>query len=123
MGDAINTAARLESVNKHLGTRVCISETSVNRCSGFKFRPVGNLVLKGKTDSVKVFEPHIEGSAQNAGLREYQNAYNLMENQSAEALEAFKLLSLNHPDDPLVIFHRDRFERGETGATIVMKEK
>ena len=26
LGDPVNTAARLESVNKHLGTRLCLSE-------------------------------------------------------------------------------------------------
>ncbi|MGI9551943.1 MAG: adenylate/guanylate cyclase domain-containing protein, partial [Aurantibacter sp.] len=31
LGDAINTAARLESANKQLGTRVCVSETTVEQ--------------------------------------------------------------------------------------------
>ena len=56
-GDAINTAARLESVNKQIGTRVCVSGTTIEHCHGVPCRPVGELVLKGKSESVAAFEP------------------------------------------------------------------
>ncbi len=52
-GDAINTAARLETVNKHLGTRICISGDTVSRCTHFTGRPVGSLVLKGKSGGLR----------------------------------------------------------------------
>ena len=56
-GDAMNTAARLESVNKHLGTKICISTATVNRAHDFIGRPVGNLILKGKREGIKVLSP------------------------------------------------------------------
>jgi adenylate cyclase len=48
LGDAVNTAARLESVNRHLGTRICVSEATLSGCPGAAARPVGLLVMKGK---------------------------------------------------------------------------
>ena len=48
LGDPVNTASRLESVNKHLGTRVCVSEATLAGCTGVVTRPVGRLVLIGK---------------------------------------------------------------------------
>jgi adenylate cyclase len=35
-GDTINTASRLEAVNKQLGTRICVSEAVVARMDEFK---------------------------------------------------------------------------------------
>ena len=49
-GDSINTAARLESVNKHLGTLICSSGPTAEQCPDHLFRSVGGLVLKGKTE-------------------------------------------------------------------------
>lgn len=55
-GDVINTASRLEGANKLLGTRICVSEAVVERCTGFVGRPAATLLLKGKTQPVRVFE-------------------------------------------------------------------
>jgi adenylate cyclase len=46
-GDTINTAARLETANKQLGTRICVSEGVVSRDPDFKGRPVGDPMLRG----------------------------------------------------------------------------
>ena len=61
LGDTINTASRLESVNKHLGTRMCVSENTLSGCTGVVTRPVGRLVLKGKTEPLMVFQPMYNG--------------------------------------------------------------
>lgn len=123
MGDAINTAARLETVNKHLGTRVCVSESTVMQCSGITFRPIGCLMLKGKANSVKVFEPTEILSTQTADNDSYFHAYQKMEKLEPEALNAFSDLSGQFNDDSLVSFHLNRLKNGESGTTIVMKEK
>ena len=57
LGDAVNTTARLETVNGQLGTNVCISGATVDACPGFSGRPVGTLVLKGKSEGIEAFEP------------------------------------------------------------------
>ena len=57
MGDTVNLASRLESVNRIYGTQILASEATA-RAAGkdFLFREVDALVVKGKTESSKVFE-------------------------------------------------------------------
>ena len=56
-GDTINVAARLEAVNKQLGTRICISAAAAERADGFSGRPVGDLRLRGKSETLRAYEP------------------------------------------------------------------
>jgi adenylate cyclase len=57
IGDAVNLGARLESLNKEYGTRIIISQMTRERLSGrFRFRPLGDVVVKGKTQPVEIFE-------------------------------------------------------------------
>jgi adenylate cyclase len=122
-GDAINTAARLESVNKHLGTRLCVSETTRVSCGGVKFRPIGELVLAGKAAPLAVFEP-VHDSTDATYFDIYEEAYEKMgDGDNAAALELFEQLSRSNPDDPMVRFHLARLRAGEDGVVIVMAQK
>ena len=56
-GDTINTAARLETANKYLGTRICVSEAVARQVPGFRGRRVGELMLRGKTEWLGAYEP------------------------------------------------------------------
>ena len=56
-GDTINVAARLEGANKRSGTRICVSATLAGKVEDFTGRPVGDLVLRGKTEALRAFEP------------------------------------------------------------------
>jgi len=56
VGDTANTAARLESLNKHLGTHVLAAESVVQDSAGLLLRPLGLFRLKGKADPTSVFE-------------------------------------------------------------------
>ena len=56
VGDTANTAARLESLNKHLGTHILAAETVVQDSDGLLLRPLGSFRLRGKTDPTSVFE-------------------------------------------------------------------
>jgi adenylate cyclase len=56
IGDAVNLASRLESLNKELGTTVLVSENTVRRGGdGFDFRELSAVTVKGKTQAVNVF--------------------------------------------------------------------
>lgn len=123
LGDAINTASRLESINKQLGTRMCVSGATVAQCSEFIGRPSGRLVLKGKTEAVSTFEPLTDEQASQPQNVEYLVAYALMEKESPDAKEAFHKLADKYPDDPLAVYHFKRLEAGETGCLVVMKGK
>jgi adenylate cyclase len=56
-GDAVNVAARLEGLNKQLGTRICVSSDTKERCTGITFRFLGSSMVKGKTHPIDVWEP------------------------------------------------------------------
>ena len=122
-GDAINTAARMESVNKHLGTRVCISGFTVAGCPDFIGRPVGTLVLKGKTKGIEAFEPLTRAEAESPAVAAYLAAFELLKREDPGANSAFAALAENYPDDPLAALHLKRLRSGENGTTIVMTEK
>jgi len=57
IGDAVNLGSRLESLNKEYGTRIIISETTRAALDGrYLIRPLGEVVVKGKTEPVAIFE-------------------------------------------------------------------
>jgi len=57
IGDAVNLGSRLESLNKQYGTRIIISEATRERLSRpYRLRPLGDVVVKGKTQPVAIFE-------------------------------------------------------------------
>jgi adenylate cyclase len=57
IGDAVNLGSRLESLNKQYGTRIIISDATRDRLTGrYRFRPLGDVVVKGKTYPVAIFE-------------------------------------------------------------------
>jgi adenylate cyclase len=124
LGDPVNTAARLESVNKQLGTLVCVSEATLSGCTGVTARPIGKLVLKGKTQPLMVYQPEIPEEDQSAiPDPEYALAYRLMADNDPLAFEAFQSLAATRPDDPLVKLHLGRLAKGQTGDVIVFTEK
>lgn len=57
----MNVAARLERAKEVIGTRICVSESAVAQVPSFVGRPVGMLLLTGKTQPLKCFEPLAPG--------------------------------------------------------------
>jgi adenylate cyclase len=55
-GDTVNTASRMDGLNKYLGTEVLVSEESVARLNGLVAREVGKFMLKGKAQPIVVHE-------------------------------------------------------------------
>lgn len=124
LGDPINTAARLESVNKHLGTLVCISEATLSGQPDLPVRPVGRLVLKGKTQALMVYQPIIADAGKEATRdTAYDEAFQLLHDENPEALHAFEALAKERPDDPLAALHLKRLQAGARGDLIVMESK
>ena len=120
-GDTVNTAARMESVNSHLGTRPCVSGETAKACKTIQFRPVGARVLKEKSQPVEAFEP-VSGMSAEA-LEAYLAVFALIKAEAPNAAEELERLAAEAGDDPLVNFHRNRLAAGQTGATIVFQEK
>jgi adenylate cyclase len=123
LGDPVNTAARLESVNKHLGTRMCVSEAILADNPDAVVRPVGRLVLKGKSQALAVFEPVTEDAMPRAPLEDYRRAFDALHQEEPQAAALFAQLAQAWPQDPLVLLHHSRLAAGEQGDLIVMSAK
>jgi len=115
-GDTINTAARLEAANKFLGTRICVSGAVADRAEGFQGRPVGNLILRGRCEPLRAYEPLPTATFKTSATAEYAAAYAKLEAGDAAAMPAFAALVGLHADDPLAGFHLRRLLNGASGA-------
>jgi adenylate cyclase len=57
IGDNVNLGSRLESLNKEYSTRIIISDATRARLTSiYDIRPLGDVVVKGKTRAVAIFE-------------------------------------------------------------------
>lgn len=56
VGDVANTASRIEGLNKQLGTRLLASAEALSEVTGFVLRPVGEFLLAGKSEPIRVAE-------------------------------------------------------------------
>ena len=122
-GDAINTAARLETANKYLGTRICVSEHVVAQIPSFTGRPIGTVLLPGKTEPLKLFEPLSAERMESSAIKAYQAAFAKLEAGDPSANQAFAAVVGEYVDDPLAIFHLKRTLAGEAGVNIILSEK
>ncbi|MCC7046643.1 MAG: adenylate/guanylate cyclase domain-containing response regulator, partial [Alphaproteobacteria bacterium] len=118
--DTINTAARLEGANKPLGTRVCVSGTLAGKVADFKGRPVGDLVLRGKNEALRTFEPLRAEEFGSPATASYLDAFAKLETGDPQAMAAFAAHVGKQPGDQLASFHLKRLLNGQTGTRIVM---
>ncbi|MCP5367906.1 MAG: response regulator [Hyphomicrobiales bacterium] len=122
-GDAVNTTARLETANKRLGTRVCVSADTVAQIPDFLGRPVGTLRLKGKENPIAVFEPLPDDPAVRAALAEYTAAFDKLAAGDADAVASLAAFVSTHPDDRLAAFHLERLLAGHGGPDISLADE
>jgi adenylate cyclase len=61
IGDNVNLGARLESLNKNYNSRIIISDaTRVLLRGAYDVQPLGDVVVKGKTRSIAIFEIKVD---------------------------------------------------------------
>jgi adenylate cyclase len=122
-GDAINTAARLESANKFFGTRIMVSENTSRLVADFAGRPIGKLVLKGRSSGLQTFEPLSRDDYRSERVQAYLDAYSSIVDGDDSAVKKLRTLAGIYPDDPLTRFHMLRLEAGEHGEVIILAGK
>jgi adenylate cyclase len=123
LGDAVNTASRLEGLNKYFGTRLCVSEVTRAECKGIPFRPMGMVIVKGKTQALGVFEPLSEERAASDYIKRYLHAYEHLEAGVEDTLALFEELYAENPYDGCVEIHLERLRAGTRSPEIAMTEK
>ena len=110
MGDGVNIAARLEALNRELGTTICVSD-SVYREAGERLwlRPVDTVSVKGRKGELLVYEllgirdsdAEVAASADDIALCQLTVAayalYNQQDWEQAEA--AYAIIAEQFPDD------------------------
>ncbi|QOZ24858.1 adenylate/guanylate cyclase domain-containing protein [Bradyrhizobium sp. CCBAU 51753] len=120
-GDTINIAARLEAANKVLGTRICVSDTVANTAEKFRGRPVGDLVLRGRSEPLRAHEPLSPAAFDGAAAAQYASAFAKLESGDIAAMPAFAALVGIHADDPLASYHLRRLLNGAKGARVQLE--
>ena len=122
-GDTINVAARLEAANKQLGIRVCVSAILAARVMDFRGRPVGDLVLRGRTEPLRVFEPLRLEQFEDPATNSYLGAFAKLEAGDPGAIAVFAAHVGKRAEDQLASFHLRRLLNGGTGTRIAMDER
>jgi adenylate cyclase len=56
VGDIVNTASRIEDLNKYLGTRILVSGEALYQLDGFLARELGEFLLAGKSKPTVIYE-------------------------------------------------------------------
>jgi adenylate cyclase len=82
-GDTVNTASRMDGLNKYLETEILVSEEVIAGLDGFVTRPVGKFLLKGKANAVVVHE--LVCSIEEAGVKQRKSLETF-----ADALSSFR---------------------------------
>ena len=123
LGDNVNSASRLESLNKFFGTRIAVSEAAALLAPDVPMRLVANVIVKGKTLPMKIYEPLAATLVESGYAARYAAAYALLEAGSAETLSRFEALAIEQPDDGVVAFHLERLRRGIIEQEVVLQEK
>jgi adenylate cyclase len=119
-GDTINVTARLETANKQLGTRICVSANLAEKVQEFRGRPVGDLVLRGKSEALRAFEPLSCEQCESDATDSYVHAFAKLEATDPSTIASFAAHVGKYPDDPLAGFHLKRLLNGAIGTRIVM---
>ena len=110
IGDTVNTSARIENLNKLLGTKILISGTVIENLVGFITREMGYFVLRGKTKPVLVYELIAEVNEQpfqdEKLLEGFSEALQLFQKYQWEAaLKLWKQILLEYPNDGGTLFY------------------
>src|SRR5664279_5993231 len=120
-GDTINTTARLETANKLLGTRMCASAVVADGAKGFQGRPVGDLMLRGRSEPLRAYEPLTPEKFEGTAAKQYSDAFAKLEAGDAGAMPAFAALVGLHADDALAGFHLRRLLNGAKGVRMQLE--
>jgi adenylate cyclase len=122
LGDTLNTASRVEGLNKYLGSHVTVTGETAAQCRRQAFRPVGDIIVKGRKNAIHILAP-VSPADPPALLDRYAEAYAALSQERPEARQLFAALHRDFPADVPAAFHAGRLAAGENGVLVVMQEK
>lgn len=126
IADAVNTAARLESLSKRYRTTVVVSAQTLkalDKWSAFGVRTLGKIRVKGKAEATTIYElfdgdPEPVAQAKRATLDQFEVAVNLYQaGKFAEAAEQFQRVAQANPADQTAASYAERSTAFVTGGS------
>ena len=111
VGDSANTAARIEGLNKKLGTQILASRRTLEGINDILTRYLGDFQFVGKTEALPIVELMARKDqatdSQHALSMDYQIAIEkLATGDCSQALILFESILEKHPDDGPAKFHK-----------------
>jgi two-component system sensor histidine kinase ChiS len=116
ISDAVNLASRLESITKVFGVSLAISEETFKKLSdpgSYKYRFIGKVRVKGKSDPVSVFEifdgvdPVLQERKIKANMFFEEGMFHYYQGNHSEALMDFRKVREILPNDGASAFYMD----------------
>jgi adenylate cyclase len=110
VGDIVNTASRMEGLNKFLSTQILVSAEVLDQLDGFCKRQLGKFILAGKSKPVEVCELICKAEEvreeQKSLCRVFARGIDAYQRQSwGEAIDFFnEAMKLDHIDGPSRFF-------------------
>lgn len=103
VGDIVNTASRVEALNKQLGTRILATETVFASADGLLIRPLGTFRLKGRQNVTSIAEilctQERACHSQIDLCRRFTRALDAYQAQRREAADLFQEILERYPED------------------------
>ena len=118
LGDSMNTAARLEAANKQTKSKVLASQEAVELAGVDWFRPLGRIVLRGRSTPLEVFEPvpNMDSSQRQTFAKLARGAIQ----GDVSAITALNDESASHPEDFALANFVYRLAHQEKGGYFVL---
>jgi adenylate cyclase len=121
LGDAMNTAARLESANKALKTTMLVSDEAKRETTLEIFRPMGRIVLSGRATPVEVWEPVPEMDESLLGL--LNDLWRAFDGGDPAALVQLEDIAAAHKEDAALQNFVYRIREAGPGGHFVLGSK
>ena len=122
LGDAMNCAARLEGANKYLRTHALVSDEARDQAlTGDQLRPMGRIIVAGRTTPIVVWEPApAMGAEERARLGWLWSRF---DSGDRGALDDIEKICLDRPDDIALSAFAVRLREVGPGGAHALREK
>jgi adenylate cyclase len=91
-GDTVNTASRMDGLNKYLGTKILVSQEVLDQTDGLLTKELGKFLLKGKTQPLTIYELLSRGEESDEKQKKSCEIF-------ADALNAFRRKSWDEAEE------------------------
>ncbi len=117
LADTVNIASRMEGLTKYFGVKILVSEDvyrQIQNPGKYEFRCLGKIQLKGKTQSILMYEC-LNGETtavhqlKSATLQDFNSGLNYYQaGEFQSAIQAFQVVLIANPDDTVVQYFMNK---------------